>query len=208
MLKQWMASAAHFWLFKKVAKLGYFRWILLPFTSITAPLYYGAMAVEMSLPVFLGLLMVTSVIAIVFTLSALQHFPKKDSPAFMAVEVRRGLIGIHIWKQFPSKAEMQELLLCGVQAAKETGINVISIQSPLFVKAGRLKTWHRMLRHTLNAQGYPNAYIEVVQSRNLDMCRSLMFSATRYVGNFDISGKHLPKLTMGSVPSAGFNIKL
>jgi hypothetical protein len=208
MLKKWMASGAHLWLFTKVAKLGFFRWILLPFTLLTAPWIYALRLEYFDTTVFLSGFAVICTFVIPFTLTALQHFPRQEATAFIAVEVRSGLIGIHIWKQFPSKSEMQELLQCSVTAAQSAGIQTLSIQSPIFVKAGRLDAWRRLLRQSLNAQGYVDAYIEVIPPKNLDFFRSIFFNITRYIGNFDGRGKHLPKFTGFLVPSAGFKVKL
>lgn len=208
-LKPWMASRAHFWVFKKIARVGYFAWIAVPVVLLEKPWYEICIHYGWGLKIYVPIAIVLGILAVFVTLTCLLHYPSKTSPIFMAVEIAfEKRVGIHMWKQFPTKEELDEMMEMSLATAVALGIPVISVQSPLFVKKGRLNLWKAMVKKSLAQYPQYCVELELVPPSTLGPFRSLCFNFSKSFFGFDLEKKHLPEAQLFSVPTAGFKLRI
>lgn len=205
-LNKWMCSSGHLKLFGVVARMGLVLWIFLPAPLILAPWYFWADGNGYSTNVFgFG----AAVLAIPIAFVGLTGFRRKNlvqSRAVLQVELRPGVLGLHIGKEVPKTADLLSSAVEAVQLARKLGLKAVRIESPLLVKGrrhGRLVTG---IQQALIANGLVQVQVQVITPRPMLWVRSFAFTVVRILRRY--RGKHLPKLSWFRTTSAGILLVL
>lgn len=206
--QKWMASPRHLAVFKTVARLGFMPSLVLGTSVLIGPWLWWALEHNCSKTAFgfgLLLLLLPGAFCLV---AATRYFPVAGGNIWMTVEVKRGVLALHMWKTFPSKAVLCDVATKAVQIGLELGCTSICIESPLLVRPGRLQMWGSELTACLAVFG-PQVTVQVVQPKRMMFLRAALFSVTRKLMRYDLQNKHLPaaKGTF-SCETAGFILTL
>lgn len=204
---QWMASSYHRQIFKFAARVGYFGWMTICCGLCLVPWFMFADLANYTDFDFAVTYVGLASLATFMGTSGLRYFPEANGGIWLSVETRYGVIGVHMWKQFPSRHALQSVAIAGVEIATELGTRLVRIESPLLVKDGRVRIWGSALRRSLAAAGLAdNVEVRDVAPKPMWSVRAAFFAVGRKLGNYDQEGKHLPPAQGIGCPTAGFEI--
>lgn len=205
--QQWMASRYQRSLFKFAARLGYFGWNTFSFALCSTPLWFINLA-ECSDRKALALAIGLTLLGTGLGLLGLRYFVQPGAGIWVQLEVRRGALGIHMWKKFPSRAALESVAVEAVRLAGELNFRLVRIESPLLVKPGRLALWGATLRRCLQAECLPAVRVTEVPSGRMDFVRAAGFALLSRAMQFDQECKHLPGPSGLNRPTAGFHLHI
>jgi len=206
---QWMASSYHRQVFKFAARMGYFGWMALSCAVCLVPWFMFADLANYTDVDFAVTYVGLAALATFLGTTGLRYFPEANGGIWISVEMRYGVLGVHMWKQFPTRHALQSVAIAGVETATELGTRLVRIESPLLVKDGRVRIWGSALRRSLAAAGLAdNVEVRDVAPKPMWSVRAAFFAVGRKLGSYDQEGKHLPPAKGIACPTAGFEIHL
>ena len=206
-LNTWICSTLKFQLFRMATKIGLIAFIPIPIGVLLTIFYFLGIHFKMSSAVFDVVATMIGVMGIAITLSGIWHFPNKSHLGKIAIELRYGVLGIHMWKRVPPISDLRNLLLRGIEVGQQTGARILQIKSPLLVDRNRVRLLELMIERLMNENNISGVSIEVTPPEYLGLTRAIGFSVFCFLAKIDKTSKHLPAdLTFFKVKSAGIRI--
>jgi hypothetical protein len=205
--QKWMASTSHREIFKKVAQFGFLPTLVLGTTTLLGPWFWWAIVQNYSSTVFLAGLVAILAPGSVVLVALARYFPVLGCNVWVTVEVERGVLALHIWKNFPSRQVLGRVVAEAVQIGLDLGLKVVRIESPLLVRESSFRLWGEVLRSSLVRYGDRIRVIDL-PARNMFFLRAALFAATRKIAGYDKENKHLPEPAGIAGKTAGFRIEL
>jgi hypothetical protein len=202
-LDKWMCSSVHLKLFGFVARMGLALWFFTPAAVTIAPWYYWAVNQAYSVQTFalgsVGLLVFIGVIGV----TGFQRTFRVGDPMVLQVELRPGLLGLHIGKQVPRPADMLTRVLQAVVLAEKLGLKAVRIESPLLVRGRRHAHLVSTVPEALVVHGLGHVKLNVIDEKRMLWARSVLFTVMRKLRDYDPQGKHLPEVSWFSTRTRG-----
>lgn len=205
--QKYMGSASHLSVFKFVARCGFMPWLAIGTVAILLPWYCWALSHGYSKTTFGAGILALLVPGSFALVASTRYFPVAGGNVWMTVEVKRGVLALHMWKTFPSKAVLCQVAVEAVKIGLAMGFKEVRIESPLLVREGRLQLWGGALRNSLAVFG-PQVVVTDVTPEKMFFLRAMLFAITRKISKYDEENKHLPKPEGLSCKTAGFVIHL
>lgn len=205
---KWMASSYQRALFKFAARLGYWGWNAFSFgVCCFTPIMLICVS-ELSDNEAMAMLIVCTCLGCLLGLTGMRYFASPDADIWIQLELERGILGVHMWKRFPSRLALESVAIEAVKLASELNFKLVRIESPLLVKPGRLSLWGATLRRCLSDEKLPVVHVDNVIPKRMDFMRAISFMMVSRAMGFDQESKHLPKDAGLGCPTAGFHLRV
>jgi len=203
---KWMASTYQRALFKFAARLGYWGWNAFSFGVCCFTPIMLVCLTNLSDTEAMAMFVVCTGLGCTLGLTGMRYFASPDAGIWIQLELERGILGVHMWKRFPSRFALESVAVEAVKLASELNFKLVRIESPLLVKPGRLSLWGSTLRRCLADDALPAVQVADVPPKRMDFMRAVSFMMVSQTLGFDQESKHLPKASGLACPTAGFHL--